>query len=78
MANLVTKDITKCFDGKTIIEEINIELNDKELVSLIGVSGAGKTTLFNTISGLISPEQGQQPFHQTPAGARGAGAGRDV
>lgn len=59
MANLVTKDITKCFDGKTIIEEINIELNDKELVSLIGVSGAGKTTLFNTISGLISPEQGQ-------------------
>lgn len=59
MANLVTKDITKRFDGNTIIEGINIELGDKELVSLIGVSGAGKTTLFNTISGLTQPEEGK-------------------
>lgn len=59
MANLVTKHITKRYDDKTIISDINIELKDQELVSLIGVSGAGKTTLFNTISGLVAPEEGQ-------------------
>ena len=58
MAQLIVKDITKSFDNKTVIEEINITLQDKELVCLLGVSGAGKTTLFNVISGLLTPDQG--------------------
>ena len=58
MAELITKNITKRFDGKTILDGISIEVHDKELVCLLGVSGAGKTTLFNVISGLLKPEEG--------------------
>lgn len=59
MAELVTKNLKKSYDGRTIIEDVSIELRDKELVSLLGVSGGGKTTLFHIISGLIRPEEGQ-------------------
>lgn len=58
MAELFTKNVTKKFDGKTIIQDISIEVHEKELVCLLGVSGAGKTTLFNVISGLLTPEEG--------------------
>ena len=42
-----------------MLEDISISLNRGELVSLLGVSGAGKTTLFNVISGLYVPEAGR-------------------
>lgn len=42
-----------------MLEDISISLQKGELVSLLGVSGAGKTTLFNVISGLYRPETGQ-------------------
>lgn len=58
MAELVTKKVTKYFNGRKIIEDVSIEVHDKELVCLLGVSGAGKTTLFNVISGLLQPEEG--------------------
>ena len=59
MADLVVSGVTKSFDGRTIIEDISIEILDRELVSLLGVSGGGKTTLFNVISGLLKPDRGQ-------------------
>ncbi|MDO4942196.1 MAG: ABC transporter ATP-binding protein [Lachnospiraceae bacterium] len=59
MAELVTKDITKEFDGRAVIKDISIVLHDNEIISLLGVSGSGKTTLFNVISGLLQPEYGQ-------------------
>lgn len=58
MAELKVSNVTKSFDGKKIIENIAIEIHEKELVSLLGVSGGGKTTLFNVISGLIPPDSG--------------------
>lgn len=58
MADLVVSDVTKSFGGRTIIEDISIEIHDHELVSLLGVSGGGKTTLFNVISGLLKPDRG--------------------
>lgn len=59
MQKLETKHISKSFDGRKIIDDISISLGENELISLLGVSGAGKTTLFNIISGLIEPEQGE-------------------
>lgn len=59
MADLVVSGVTKSFDGRTIIEDISIEIHDRDLVSLLGVSGGGKTTLFNVISGLLKPDRGQ-------------------
>ncbi len=50
--------ITKSFDGVTIIEDVSVELGEKEIVCLLGVSGAGKTTLFNVLSGVMKPDVG--------------------
>lgn len=50
--------ITKSFDGVTIIEDVSVELGEKEIVCLLGVSGAGKTTLFNVLSGVMKPNAG--------------------
>lgn len=59
MADLIVSDVSKAFDGKKIIEDISMEIHGRELVSLLGVSGGGKTTLFNVISGLTLPDKGQ-------------------
>ncbi|MBR4074998.1 MAG: ABC transporter ATP-binding protein, partial [Firmicutes bacterium] len=57
-ARLVASHITKSFDGVKILDDVSIELREREIVSLLGVSGGGKTTLFNVISGLMKPEEG--------------------
>ena len=59
MIRLETKQVSKSFDGKKVIEDISISLQKNEIVSLLGVSGAGKTTLFNVISGLMEPDSGE-------------------
>lgn len=59
MAQLTVEGVTKSFDGEEIIRDISIELNKGELVSLLGISGGGKTTLFNIIAGLSTPDKGR-------------------
>jgi ABC-type nitrate/sulfonate/bicarbonate transport system ATPase subunit len=59
MEKLEVKNISKSFDGTKVLDNVSIELNPGELVSLLGISGAGKTTLFNIISGLIQPDEGK-------------------
>lgn len=58
MAVLKVKNVSKSFDGEEIIRGISLELREGEIVSLLGVSGGGKTTLFNIISGLSLPDEG--------------------
>lgn len=58
MAELIVKDVTMSYEQQNIIEDISIELHEKELVCLLGASGGGKTTLFNVISGLNKPDKG--------------------
>lgn len=58
MNKLTTKNITVCYDGSKVIDDISIELKQGEIVSILGVSGVGKTTLFNVISGLVTPDGG--------------------
>lgn len=52
------EQICKSYDGRKIIEDISLELREGELVSLLGISGIGKSTLFNILSGLESPDSG--------------------
>lgn len=59
MKKLEVKNVSKSFVGNHVLKDISIELNQGELVCLLGVSGGGKTTLFNIISGLLSPDNGQ-------------------
>jgi len=58
MAELRVSHVSKSYDGVQILEDISIEVHSQEIVSLLGVSGGGKTTLFNVISGLEMPEKG--------------------
>ena len=58
MAVLKVDHVSKSFDGEKIIQDISLELHEGEIVSLLGVSGGGKTTLFNIISGLSKPDEG--------------------
>ena len=59
MEKLEVRNVSKSFDGKAVLQDISIELKQGELVSLLGVSGGGKTTLFNVISGLLPPDRGK-------------------
>ena len=59
MVQLKVEGVSKAFGGEQIIEDISIELHKGELVSLLGISGGGKTTLFNIIAGLSPPDSGQ-------------------
>lgn len=56
---LKTKNITKSYQDKKIIDHITIDLREGELVSLLGLSGVGKSTLFNVLSGLTLPDEGK-------------------
>lgn len=58
MVVLKVEGVSKTFDSEKIIENISIELHEGEIVSILGVSGGGKTTLFNIISGLCLPDEG--------------------
>lgn len=59
MNKLTVQNVSVSYDNNKIIEDISIELNKGEIVSLLGVSGAGKTTLFNVVSGLLHPDNGR-------------------
>lgn len=60
MALLEVNDVAYSYNGvKDILSGLNLSLNDGELICLLGVSGGGKTTLFNIIAGLLTPQRGQ-------------------
>lgn len=58
MSILEVKNISKSFEGKKVLDDVSIQLNKGEIVSLVGSSGSGKTTLFNIIAGLVKPDEG--------------------
>ena len=60
---LILKNIKKSYDGVTILHDINLEIKDGEIVSILGPSGCGKTTLLNLILGLTDPDEGQILFN---------------
>ena len=58
MAVLHVNGVSKSFEDGQVIKNISIKLREGEIVSLLGVSGGGKTTLFNIIAGLSVPDEG--------------------
>ena len=59
MEKLTVKNVSVSFDGEKILDNVSVTLSEGEIVCLLGVSGAGKTTLFNVISGLLTPDEGK-------------------
>ena len=56
---LCIKNLSKSYDRKPILKDINCFITQGEVVGLFGPNGAGKTTLFSIIIGLIKPDLGQ-------------------
>ncbi|MBD5551016.1 MAG: ABC-F family ATP-binding cassette domain-containing protein [Lachnospiraceae bacterium] len=55
---LSCQNITKAFDGKTILKQANFHIEEHEKAAIIGINGAGKTTLLNIITGRLQPDEG--------------------
>lgn len=55
---LSCQNITKVFDGKTILNQANFHIEEHEKAAMIGINGAGKTTLLNIITGRLQPDEG--------------------
>ena len=67
MKYIELKNITKTFQKKTIIDNIDLDINPGEFVILQGKNGAGKSTLLKIILGLLKPDRGESKlFAQTP------------
>ena len=54
--------ICKSFDGETILDHINLEIHNKEFITLLGPSGCGKTTTLRIIGGFETPDEGDVFF----------------
>lgn len=62
MAMLEIKDLEVYYGMIQAIKGISFEVNEGEVIALIGANGAGKTTTLHTISGLIAPKHGKVTF----------------
>ncbi len=62
MAMLEIKDLEVYYGMIQAIKGISFEVNEGEVIALIGANGAGKTTILHTISGLIAPKKGSITF----------------
>ncbi|WP_081891969.1 LPS export ABC transporter ATP-binding protein [Verrucomicrobium sp. BvORR106] len=59
---LFTRGLKKVYDGRTVVNGVDIEVRRGEIVGLLGPNGAGKTTSFYMIVGLVQPNDGKVFF----------------
>ncbi len=65
MAMLEVKDLEVYYGMIQAIKGVSFEVNEGEVIALIGANGAGKTTILHTITGLLSPKKGSVIFEGT-------------
>ena len=63
MALLEIKDLTKRFGGLVAVNEVNFEVEEGIILGVIGPNVAGKTTVFNLITGVFKPTSGKVIFN---------------
>ena len=56
------KGISKAFDGETVLDNMSLEIHDKEFITFLGPSGCGKTTTLRIIGGFETPDTGDVYF----------------
>jgi branched-chain amino acid transport system ATP-binding protein len=59
---LSLREVSMSFGGLTVIDELDLDVHEREIVSVIGPNGAGKTTLFNLVTGVYAPDSGEIAF----------------
>ncbi len=60
---LKMENVTMQFGGVVAVNDLSLEVNKGEIVSLIGPNGAGKTTAFNVVTGVYAPTNGAVYFN---------------
>lgn len=63
---LVIKDLVKSFDQRRIINQLNLEINDGQILTIVGPSGGGKTTLLRCLAGLETIDSGELSMDGVP------------
>ena len=64
---LHTEGLQKIYDGRVVVNGVDIEVKKGEIVGLLGPNGAGKTTTFYMIVGLVRPDGGKVVFEDKDA-----------
>jgi len=59
---LEARDLVKIYDGRAVVNGVSIEIAHRSIVGLLGRNGAGKTTSFRMIMGMITPNVGSVVF----------------
>jgi len=65
LSTITTKELVKVYGGRTVVNEVGLEVSNSEIVGLLGPNGAGKTTTFNMVVGIIRPTTGKIYFDDT-------------
>ena len=56
------RNVSKSFDGETVLKNLSLDIHDKEFITLLGPSGCGKTTPLRIIGGFVEPDEGDVCF----------------
>lgn len=56
------RNVSKSFDGETVLKNLSFDIHDKEFITLLGPSGCGKTTTLRIIGGFVEPDEGDVCF----------------
>ena len=62
MKLLEVKNLTKTFDGKKILDDVNLVIPEGKIIGLLGRNGAGKSTLIKSINDLLTIDEGEILF----------------
>jgi lipopolysaccharide export system ATP-binding protein len=59
MSVLRAVEVAKSFNGRRVVNKVNLDVQGGEIVGLLGPNGAGKTTTFHMMVGLVQPDEGK-------------------
>lgn len=59
MSLVIIKNASMGYEGKTVLSDVNLEINEKDYICIVGENGSGKTTLMKCLLGLLQLQSGE-------------------